>query len=73
MNYFFLFFNENDNSNQIIISIRWLMLLVFNEFLYSCIFRLINLGVSPLQQSYFYTRTLKKVMVKHLLIRSQKL
>ena len=40
-------------------SICWLMLLVSNEFLYLCIFRLINLGISPLHQSYFCTHTKK--------------
>ena len=47
------------------------MFLVCNEFLYLCIFRLINLGVIPLHQSYFCTRTPKKVMVRHLLIRNE--
>ena len=73
VNYLFFFFNESDISNQINFSICWLMLLVSNEFIYLCIFRLINLGVSPLRQSYFYTCTPKMVMERHLLIRNQKL
>ena len=64
---------EMGNLILIVMIYRFVMFLVCNEFLYLCIFRLINLGVIPLHQSYFCTRTPKKVMVRHLLIRSQEL